>query len=84
MPFDEATERNYLDDLNPAARKTARAYIEPALASAPREARYQFERHGYFIADAKDHDPSRPVFNRAVTLRDSVGREASAKRPRNL
>jgi glutaminyl-tRNA synthetase len=84
VPFDEATERNYLDDLNPAARKTARAYIEPALASAPREARYQFERHGYFIADAKDHAPSRPVFNRAVTLRDSWGREASAKRPRNL
>jgi glutaminyl-tRNA synthetase len=80
VPFDEATERNYLDDLNPQARKTARAYIEPALASAPREARYQFERHGYFIADANDHDPSRPVFNRAVTLRDSWGREASSKR----
>jgi len=80
-PFDETTERNYLDDLNPEARKTARAYIEPALASAPREARYQFERHGYFIADANDHDRSRPVFNRAVTLRDSWGREAAAKRP---
>ncbi|HEX5863994.1 MAG TPA: glutamine--tRNA ligase/YqeY domain fusion protein [Casimicrobiaceae bacterium] len=81
VPFDEATERNYLDDLNPEARKTAKAYVEPALASAPREARYQFERHGYFIADANDHDPSRPVFNRAVTLRDSWGRETSAKRP---
>ena len=81
VPFDEATERNYLDDLNLEARKTARAYVEPALASASREARYQFERHGYFIADAKDHDPSRPVFNRAVTLRDSWSKEASAKRP---
>ncbi|TMI03069.1 MAG: glutamine--tRNA ligase/YqeY domain fusion protein, partial [Betaproteobacteria bacterium] len=81
VPFDEATERNYLDDLNPEARKTAKAYVEPALVSAPREARYQFERHGYFIADAIDHDPSRPVFNRAVTLRDSWGKEGSAKRP---
>ena len=81
VPFEEATERNYLDDLNPEARKTAKAYVEPALVSAPREARYQFERHGYFIADAIDHDPSRPVFNRAVTLRDSWGKEGSAKRP---
>jgi len=81
VSFDEATERNYLDDLNPEARKTAKAYVEAALVSAPREARYQFERHGYFIADAIDHDPSRPAFNRAVTLRDSWGREASSKRP---
>ncbi|TMG86760.1 MAG: glutamine--tRNA ligase [Betaproteobacteria bacterium] len=81
VPFEEATERNYLDDLNPEARKTAKAYVEPALVSAPREARYQFERHGYFIADAIDHDPSRPVFNRAVTLRDSWGKEGSARRP---
>ena len=80
VPFDETTERNYLDDLNPRARKTARAYVEPALVSAPREARYQFERHGYFVADASDHGPSRGVFNRAVTLRDSWGREASSKR----
>ena len=81
VPFEETTERNYLDDLNPRARKTARAYVEPALVSAPREARYQFERHGYFVADASDHGPSRAVFNRAVTLRDSWGREASSKRP---
>jgi len=79
--FDEATERNYLDDLNPHAMKKVTAYIEPALGAAPREARYQFERHGYFIADARDHDPSRPVFNRAVTLRDSWGRDAAARRP---
>ncbi len=78
--FDEATERNYLDDLNPAARTTATAYVEPALVSAPREARYQFERHGYFIADARDHGPSQPVFNRAVTLRDSWGKDVAAHR----
>jgi glutaminyl-tRNA synthetase len=32
---------------------------------------YQFERHGYFIADHVDSTPGAPVFNRAVTLRDS-------------
>jgi glutaminyl-tRNA synthetase len=78
--FDEATERNYLDDLNPAARTTVTAYVEPALVSAPREARYQFERHGYFIADTREHGPSQPVFNRAVTLRDSWGKELPANR----
>ena len=56
------------------------AYVEPALVTAPREARYQFERHGYFIADAHDHGPSHPVFNRAVTLRDSWGKEAPVNR----
>jgi len=35
------------------------------------EERVQFERHGYFVADMADHAPGRPVFNRAVTLRDS-------------
>jgi glutaminyl-tRNA synthetase len=79
-PFDEATERNYLDDLNPEARETASAWVEPALATVPREARYQFERHGYFVADAVDHRSSHPVFNRAVTLRDSWGKESPAKR----
>ena len=59
-PFDEATERNYLDDLNPAARTTVTAYVEPALVAAPREARYQFERHGYFVADVRDHERAAP------------------------
>jgi len=79
-PFDEATERNYLDDLNPAARTTVAAYVEPSLLGVPRGTRYQFERHGYFIADAKDHGPEHPVFNRAVTLRDSWGKESPVKR----
>ena len=52
------------------------AYVEPAvLAAAPGES-FQFERHGYFVADLKDHAPGRPVFNRTVTLRDSRDRRA--------
>ena len=31
---------------------------------------FQFERQGYFCADA-DHAHGRPVFNRTVTLRDT-------------
>jgi glutaminyl-tRNA synthetase len=47
------------------------AVVEPSLAAARPEERFQFERQGYFCADLKDSVPGRPVFNRTVTLRDS-------------
>jgi glutaminyl-tRNA synthetase len=45
--------------------------VEPALAQAQAGGRWQFERQGYFCADAKDCKPERLVFNRTVTLRDA-------------
>jgi len=75
--FDEPTERNYLDDLNRDSKRVIEAYIEPALKRASGEDRFQFERHGYFVADAKDHSSAHPVFNRTVTLRDSWVRAIS-------
>ncbi len=71
IEFVEPMERNYLDDLNPHGKRVITAYVEPALAQAESESRFQFERHGYFIADPRDSKPGSPVFNRAVTLRDS-------------
>ena len=35
------------------------------------EDRFQFERHGYFVADKTDSKPGKPVFNRTVGLKDS-------------
>ncbi len=67
----EPVGRSYLDDLNPASKRIIRAYVEPALALATAEERFQFERHGYFVADLADHVPGRAVFNRAVTLKDA-------------
>ncbi len=61
---------NYLDDLNPDSKQTIKAYLEPSLKSAQAEDRFQFERHGYFVADRVDSKPDQPVFNRAVTLKD--------------
>ena len=49
------------------------AQLEPALKYAKPEERFQFERHGYFCADARDSRPGDPVFNSTVTLRDSWG-----------
>jgi glutaminyl-tRNA synthetase len=45
--------------------------VDPSLAAAQPEDRFQFERHGYFVADRRDHAPGRPVFNLSVTLKDS-------------
>ncbi|MBW1955160.1 MAG: glutamine--tRNA ligase/YqeY domain fusion protein [Deltaproteobacteria bacterium] len=45
--------------------------LEPGLAGALPENRYQFERLGYFFVDPVDSAPGAPVFNRTVTLRDT-------------
>jgi glutaminyl-tRNA synthetase len=71
----EERERTFLDDLNPASKRVITALVEPALASAAAEERFQFERHGYFVADLEDHRDDRPGFNRTVTLRDSWTRK---------
>ena len=54
-----------------AAVELLRAYVEPSLAHARPDDKFQFERNGYFVADLKDHRKEMPVFNLAVTLRDS-------------
>ena len=47
----------------------------PRTKDAPAEAIYQFERHGYFVADRVDSQPGKPVFNRTVTLKDTWGKQ---------
>jgi glutaminyl-tRNA synthetase len=58
--------------LNPLSVEIVRdCRLEPSLALARPEDRFQFERQGYFCADRVDSQPGAPVFNRTVTLRDS-------------
>lgn len=66
-----AGERDFLLDLNPQAKTVVSAQLERALQQAQPEERFQFERHGYFVADRVDSKPGAPVFNRAVTLKDA-------------
>ena len=61
----------FLDDLNADSVRVIRSQLEPALRDAAPEDRFQFERHGYFVADRADSQPGAPVFNRTVTLKDS-------------
>lgn len=70
----DAGGRNFLETLNPDSRKVVTAYAEPMLAQAVAGTSFQFERHGYFVADRKDHGDGRIVFNRTVTLKDSWGK----------
>ncbi|MBP8132879.1 MAG: glutamine--tRNA ligase/YqeY domain fusion protein [Zoogloea oleivorans] len=67
----EGVERDFLDDINPGSLQVITAQLEPALRAARAEARFQFERHGYFVADRVDSREGAPVFNRTVTLRDT-------------
>ncbi|MCF7221916.1 glutamine--tRNA ligase/YqeY domain fusion protein [Marilutibacter chinensis] len=70
-PDDDTDGKTYQDHLNPDSRRVVTGYVEPAAAGAAPEQAFQFERSGYFVADRYDHAAGRPVFNRAVTLRDT-------------
>jgi glutaminyl-tRNA synthetase len=40
-----------LESLNPNSLKVITAIVEPSLANAAPDQKFQFERHGYFVAD---------------------------------
>jgi glutaminyl-tRNA synthetase len=73
-PHPDAGGKDFLLALNPNAKKTVAAIVEPQLRDAKRGEHFQFERHGYFVADLKDHSGAKPVFNMAVSLKDSWGK----------
>ena len=64
-------DRDFLTDLNPNSVTVITAQLEPSLKDAKPEDSFQFERHGYFVADKKDSVVGKTVFNRTVTLRDA-------------
>jgi len=69
-PNPASGDKDFLTLLNPDSKKILRAFVEPSLALAGMEQRFQFERHGYFVADRVDYTTDRPVFNFAVGLKD--------------
>ena len=75
-PNKEDDGKTYLDHLNAEALEViADAKLEPGLAKAEPGERFQFERLGYFCADAGDSQAGKPVFNRTVTLRDAWAKQ---------
>jgi glutaminyl-tRNA synthetase len=71
VPHPGGGDRDFLKELNPDSKKVITAQLELAAKEAKPEETFQFERHGYFVADRADSRPGAPKFNRAVTLRDS-------------
>jgi glutaminyl-tRNA synthetase len=74
-PQPDAGGKDFLASLNPESLKVVMAYLEPSLAHAAPDHKFQFERHGYFVADARDHRiEGKSVFNRITGLKDSRGK----------
>ena len=74
-PGDVEEGQSVLDNLNPNSIEILTgAKLEPSLANASLEDRFQFERVGYFCLDpdsTPDSTPARLVFNRTLPLKDS-------------
>jgi glutaminyl-tRNA synthetase len=73
-PHPDTGGKDLKASLNPDSRRIVAGFVESSLASARPQDRFQFERHGYFVADSADHRRDRPVFNRTTTLRDTWSR----------
>ena len=79
-PDDVAEGKDYKSNLNLNSLRVLKSCrVEPSLKDAKPGSRYQFERQGYFCADAVDSSEGRPVFNRTVSLRDTWARIAKKK-----
>lgn len=64
-------DRDALEFLNPDSLKVLQnCKLEPVLAQATQNDKFQFQRIGYFCVD-KDSRPNALVFNRTVSLKDN-------------
>jgi len=67
----DAEGKDFKTSLNPDSKRIITGYVEPALCDALPEQQFQFERHGYFVADPIDTKPKKPIFNRTASLRNA-------------
>ena len=70
-PNPDSGGKDFKQFLNPQSKETVTAYLEIGMTAANPGEVFQFERHGYFVADALESVAGKPVFNRVVTLKDS-------------
>ncbi|WP_298013014.1 glutamine--tRNA ligase/YqeY domain fusion protein [uncultured Aquabacterium sp.] len=69
-PHPDAGGKDFKASLNPDSFKVVKGYVEPSLAQAQPDQKFQFERFGYFVADRVDHAAGKPVFNKITGLKD--------------
>jgi glutaminyl-tRNA synthetase len=70
----DAGGKDFLSLLNPSSLQVRQAFVEPSLASAQPDEKFQFERFGYFVADRHDSQAGQLVFNRVTNLKDTWGK----------
>ena len=70
-PYDVPEGKDWIETVNPNSLVKTTAYIEPGLTEAKPGVQYQFIRNAYFCVDSKNSTPSKPVFNRIITLKDT-------------
>ena len=76
------TGDTWKEELNPESIEVLHdCRIEPGLNTSLVDIRYQFERLGYFVMDEVGSSSGHPVYNRAVTLRDSWVKRDDGKGP---
>jgi glutaminyl-tRNA synthetase len=74
-PEDVPEGQDWKANLNPNSLEILpNAKVEPSLKGTAANAKFQFERQGYFSVDRESTD-SKLVFNRAVSLKDSWAKE---------
>jgi glutaminyl-tRNA synthetase len=65
-------DKDFTVNLNPNSLKVLKGCkLEPSLNNSNKGKAYQFERLGYFCADAAKGSKKKPVFGRIVSLRDT-------------
>lgn len=76
---DSHEDKDFMEFVNPDSLKVIKeAYVEPYLAGATLDDKFQFQRLGYFTLD-KDSAVDKLVFNKTVGLRDSWAKQQPAQ-----
>ncbi len=79
-PDDVEEGQNFIANLNPNSLEILTScWVEPSLAGAQPDSRYQFERQGYFCVDP-DTTTGKLVFNRTVSLKDTWAKIEKAQK----
>jgi glutaminyl-tRNA synthetase len=80
---DSHEDKGFLDFINPESLKViSNAYLEPHLANATMDDKYQFQRLGYFTLDS-DSKEGKLVFNKTVGLKDTWAKQNTPPAPAN-
>lgn len=71
LDVEEEEGKTFLDYMNPSSLEILQGFVEPNMAEAKPQDKYQFFRHGYFNVDPKHTTSEKLVFNLIVSLKSS-------------